>query len=98
MNDSKRQLGIVNRWNDARGFGFIRAAVEDFKGRIVRVNDRAIKDTFLLSGQARRDGIVDIGEGDILQFEVGTDRRTGRPHAINISRIQRNVLDEKTAA
>jgi cold shock CspA family protein len=81
-------LGIVNRWFADKGFGFIRQAAENYKGEIVRVNDRAIKDVFVHAKQAQRDGIDDLAEGDVVQFDIGTDRRTGRLHAINLVKFR----------
>jgi cold shock CspA family protein len=98
MNSAKR-LGILNHWNADRGYGFIRHGVENYKGQIVRVNDREIADPFIHISQVQRAGIDDISEGDILLFDVTTDQRTMKPQASNIQRIGRSdEYSEKNAA
>jgi cold shock protein len=94
---SDKRLGILNHWNADRGYGFIRSAVEDFKGRIVRINDRKVGDIFVHISQIQRAGIDDISEGDILLFDVTTDQRTMKPQASNVERIGRRDDQEKTA-
>jgi cold shock CspA family protein len=98
MSDDGRRLGILNHWNSEKGYGFIRNAVEDFNGQIVRINDREIADTFLHISQVQRAGIDDIGVGDILLFDVTIDSRKMKPQASNIERIGRCDDQEKTAA
>jgi cold shock CspA family protein len=95
MNNTKR-LGILNHWNADKGYGFVRHAVENYKGQIVRINDRKVADTFLHISQVQRAGI-DIAVGDILLFDVTTDQRTMKPQASNIERIGRSDDQEKTA-
>jgi cold shock CspA family protein len=85
MNSAKR-LGILNHWNGDKGYGFVRYAVEDFNGRIVRINDRDLDDTFLHISQVQRAGIDDIAVGDILLFDVTIDSRKMKPQASNIDR------------
>jgi cold shock CspA family protein len=97
MNSAKR-LGILNHWNGDKGYGFVRYAVEDFNGRIVRINDRDLDDTFLHISQVQRAGIDDIAVGDILLFDVTIDSRKMKPQASNIERIGRSDDQEKTAA
>ena len=88
-------MGILNHWNAGHGYGFIRHAVENYRGQIVRITDRAVGDTFCHVTAAQAAGI-DLVEGDVLLFDIATDRKTGRPKAVNLEKIGRG--DEKTAA
>jgi cold shock CspA family protein len=98
MKDDGKRLGIVNTWIGDKGYGFIRTAVENFKGEIVRINDRAVADTFLHITQLQRADIADIAVGDILRFDLTTCPRTMKPRAANIERIGHTDDQEKTAA
>jgi cold shock CspA family protein len=86
--ENARQLGLLHRFYAAKGFGFLRATTTNYKGERVAVNDPKIKDTFVHITQAHRDGIDDLAEGDVLEFDTGVDRRTGKPAAINLVRLQ----------
>ena len=99
MSDDSRRLGILNFWKSEKGYGFIRSAIEDFEGRIVRINNHHVVDTFLHVSQVERAGIKDIREGDILLFDVTTDPRTMKPRASNIERVgHADAESEKKAA
>jgi cold shock protein len=69
------QLGKLKLWNQDRGFGFIKP-------------DDGDSDVFLHISALKRSGIEDVAEGARLSFEVATDKRTGRPAATNLLRIE----------
>jgi cold shock CspA family protein len=56
------------------------------------VKDKTQRDVFVHIKETR--GVHDLAEGDVLEFQIGTDPHNGKPYAINIKRIQ-NVLDTK---
>ncbi|MBO0661324.1 cold-shock protein [Jiella sp. MQZ9-1] len=65
-------VGTVKFFNTQKGFGFI--APED-----------GSNDVFVHATAVERAGLGTIVEGQKLQFEVVTDRRTGRSAADNLS-------------
>jgi CspA family cold shock protein len=71
----EKTTGVVKWFNAAKGFGFI--------GK----SEGGEKDIFLHGGELKKSGLVpeDVGEGDVLSFEV-QDAPRG-PKAVNIERV-----------
>jgi cold shock CspA family protein len=65
-----RETGIINKYLNERGFGFI--------GR------EGCADLFFHCRQCEMDGGL-IREGMHVEFEVGLDVRSGRPQAANVT-------------
>jgi CspA family cold shock protein len=63
--------GKIKNWNDDRGFGFIKA-------------DDGGADVFVHISEFERAGLSVPGQGDHLSFDIETDRKTGRPRAVNV--------------
>ena len=70
------QTGIIKKWLDDRGYGFLKA-------------DDGGPDIFLHRSQLLGAGIdpYSLSEGDALSFDIGLDRDQ-RPTAINVRRAQ----------
>jgi cold shock CspA family protein len=85
-----KQLGILNFWNDRKGFGFLRHAVITESGEIVRVNNPKIADVFVHVKQLQAAGIMDVDEGDAFHFDVGPDPRSGKSCAIDLELVKKN--------
>jgi CspA family cold shock protein len=66
------RTGTVKNYLADRGFGFI-------------VPDDAENDVFVHISDV--DG-GDLAQGDHVEFEVGTDKRSGRPHAVNVHVVE----------
>jgi CspA family cold shock protein len=66
--------GTVKWFNNQKGFGFIQ-------------QDSGGKDVFVHISAVERAGLTSLNEGQKLQFELVTDRRTGRAAAENLKAI-----------
>jgi CspA family cold shock protein len=84
-NDDKRRLGVLHKFFADKGFGFLRSASFNDDGSVAVNNNRNNPDTFLHISRVQRDGISDLQEGDLYEFDIGTDRR-GKPCAVNLVR------------
>ena len=63
--------GTVKWYNDQRGYGFIQPAGSG-------------KDVFVHVTALERSGILALGEGQKVTYELQTDRRTRRTSAVNL--------------
>ena len=66
--------GIVKWFNEQKGFGFIQP-------------DNGQKDIFVHISAVERAGLRSLKEGQKVQFEVVTDKRTGRSSAGNLTAV-----------
>jgi cold shock CspA family protein len=87
MNDEKKQLGILRRYFPQKGYGFLACATRAYDNSIVALNDRSIPDVFVHHSDAARCGIESLAQGDVYEFEIGADRKTGRPKAQSLRRV-----------
>ena len=65
------QTGTVKWFNSQKGFGFI----EPTDGS---------KDVFVHISAVQRSGMEILNEGDVVEFELETDRKTGKQAATNL--------------
>lgn len=63
--------GVVKFFNSAKGFGFI-------------APDEGGADIFVHVSAVERSGLDGLTEGDMVNFEVEADRRSGKPAAVSI--------------
>ncbi|MEJ0052717.1 MAG: cold-shock protein [Methylovirgula sp.] len=63
--------GTVKFFNDQKGYGFIQP-------------DDGGKDVFVHVSAVERSGLRGLVEGQKVSFEVETDRRSGKPSAVNL--------------
>ena len=64
--------GIVKWFNEQKGYGFIQP-------------DNGQKDIFVHISAVERAGLRTLKEGQKVQFEIVTDKRTGRSSAGNLT-------------
>jgi cold shock protein len=64
-------IGTVKFFNDQKGFGFIQP-------------DNGGPDVFVHVSAVERSGMRGLNEGQKVSFEVETDRRSGKPAAVNL--------------
>ena len=64
-------VGTVKFFNDQKGYGFIQP--ED-----------GSKDVFVHVSAVERSGMRGLVEGQRVNFDVETDRRSGKPAAVNL--------------
>ncbi|QAY96930.1 cold-shock protein [Methylovirgula ligni] len=64
-------VGTVKFFNDQKGYGFIQP-------------DDGSKDVFVHVTAVERSGLNGLVEGQKVRFEVETDRRSGKPSAVNL--------------
>jgi cold shock CspA family protein len=80
--NSNRKLGLVRRWYEDRGFGFIRTLVVEEDGSSkVDVNE---PDLFVHISQLKKSGLQKLAERDVVHFDVQANPRNGKLEAINI--------------
>jgi cold shock CspA family protein len=81
-NDNGRKIGIVRRWYEDRGFGFLRALItkEDGTTRI----DASASDVFVHISQLKKSGLRSIATNDVVYFDEQTSPRTGKIEAANV--------------
>jgi cold shock protein len=65
-------VGTVKFFNDQKGYGFIQP-------------DDGSKDVFVHVSAVERSGMRGLIEGQKVSFEVETDRRSGKPSAVNLA-------------
>ena len=65
------QNGTVKWFNPTKGYGFITPSGGD-------------KDVFVHISAVERSGLDGLAEGQKVQYEVETDRRSGKPAATNL--------------
>jgi cold shock CspA family protein len=85
-----KRLGIINAWNNQRGYGFIRDAEFSYDGKVVPINDRSRDDTFLHVKAVIRSGISpDALSDDVaIRFDAVPNRRhVGRFEAAHIELV-----------
>jgi CspA family cold shock protein len=63
--------GVVKFFNGAKGFGFI-------------APDGGGADIFVHVSAVERSGLGGLNEGDLVNYEIEADRRSGKPAAVNI--------------
>lgn len=85
MKGSARKRGKITRWNEDRGFGFIRPSGG---GSDVFVHARSFESDRKRSsnGEKRRHSVV-ISEGDLVEFEIMRNPRNGKSEAKRAKRI-----------
>ena len=64
-------VGTVKFFNDQKGYGFISP-------------DGGGKDVFVHVSAVERSGLNGLVEGQKVSFEIETDRRSGKPAAVNL--------------
>jgi cold shock protein len=64
-------IGTVKFFNDQKGYGFIQP-------------DDGGKDVFVHVSAVERSGMRGLIEGQKVSFEIETDRRSGKPSAVNL--------------
>jgi hypothetical protein len=82
---TKKLLGVIHRWFPDRGFGFIRDAQIDYRGRVVATGHGP--DHYVSADILRRSGIApeSIKEGAAVRFVVEQSRRmAGKTVAVDI--------------
>lgn len=67
-------VGTVKWFNATKGFGFIQP-------------DDGGKDVFVHISAVERAGLNSLNEGQKVNFEIGTDRKTGRSSAENLKPV-----------
>lgn len=99
MESNGKNLGVLNYWNGERGFGFLRAAVRNFRNELQRVNDRHQPDCFLHVSALIRAGIdpASVTMGDVFTFSAALDKKSGKPKADDVERVGHDD-DAATAA
>ena len=65
-------IGTVKFFNDQKGYGFIQP-------------DDGGKDVFVHVSAVERSGLRGLVEGQKVSFDVETDRRSGKPSAVNLA-------------
>ena len=63
--------GIVKWYSDQRGYGFIQPAGGG-------------KDVFVHASALEKSGMLTLGEGQKVSYDLQTDRRTRRTSAVNL--------------
>ena len=63
--------GTVKFFNPAKGFGYI-------------APDDGGEDVFVHASVVKRSGLAKLNQGDRVVFQLGTNRRTGRPAVIDL--------------
>ena len=69
---AERLTGVVKWFNAQKGYGFIQP-------------DNGQKDIFVHISAVERAGLRTLKEGQKVQFEIVTDKRTGRSSAGNLT-------------
>jgi cold shock protein len=64
-------VGTVKFFNDQKGYGFIQP-------------ENGGKDIFVHVTAVERSGLNGLVEGQKVSFEIETDRRSGKPAAVNL--------------
>jgi CspA family cold shock protein len=64
-------VGTVKFFNDQKGYGFIQP-------------ENGGKDVFVHVSAVERSGLRGLVEGQKVTFEIETDRRSGKPSAVNL--------------
>jgi cold shock CspA family protein len=64
-------VGTVKFFNDQKGYGFIQP-------------ESGGKDVFVHVSAVERSGLRGLVEGQKVTFDVETDRRSGKPSAVNL--------------
>jgi len=64
-------VGTVKFFNDQKGYGFIQP-------------ENGGKDVFVHVTAVERSGLNGLVEGQKVSFEIETDRRSGKPAAVNL--------------
>ena len=64
---------IKNRFNTVKGFGFI---VPD---------DEDMSDVFVHQSQIKAEGFRSLADGEQVEFQMGTDEKTGRSKAVGVT-------------
>jgi CspA family cold shock protein len=64
-------VGTVKFFNDQKGYGFIQP-------------ENGGKDVFVHVTAVERSGLNGLVEGQKVSFEIETDRRSGKPSAVNL--------------
>jgi cold shock protein len=67
-------FGVVKFFNAERGFGFVRP-------------DDGSADAFVHASTLQRELIVDLREGDRVEFERGPSPKSGRDQVVKIRRV-----------
>jgi cold shock CspA family protein len=79
---TERKLGVVRRWYDDRGFGFIRnLIVKDDGTTKVDLNE---PDLFVHISQLKKSGLQALAERDVVHFDTHVSPRTGKVEAANV--------------
>ena len=84
-----RHVGMVKKWVEERGFGFVRPCEVAFDGKYTTTEERD-HDVFLHISALQRGGInpEQIVRGTILRFDVEEGRSGKRPAAINVEFVE----------
>jgi cold shock CspA family protein len=82
MTTTERKLGVVRRWYDDRGFGFIRTLVvkEDGTSKV----DLNQPDAFIHVSQLKKSGLQSLAERDVVYFATHISPRTGKIEASDV--------------
>lgn len=70
--------GVVARWFDNKGYGFIHP-------------DSGSVDVFVHISQLHRSGINGLMPGDVVEYNLVTNERNGRPQAVDIRFLRETV-------
>ncbi len=66
----ERRIGVVRKYIEDRGFGFLRVLLKgDVSGKAARI-DYSHPDVFLHFKQLKSAGIAGVEVGDVLEFDV----------------------------
>jgi cold shock CspA family protein len=82
MTTEQRRLGLVRRWHDDRGFGFLRTLIVKDDGTTKM--DLSEPDVFVHVSQLKKSGLQALAERDVVHFDTHVSPRTGKVEAANI--------------
>jgi cold shock CspA family protein len=77
----KRRLGVVRRWYDDRGFGFLRTLVKDDGTTKIDLSE---PDVFVHVSQLKKSGLQALAERDVVHFDTHVSPRNGKIEARNV--------------
>jgi cold shock CspA family protein len=65
----ERRIGVVRKWVEDRGFGFLKVLEKRDDGKPARV-DSSLPDVFFHIKELKRAGIEKVEVGDTLEFDI----------------------------
>jgi cold shock CspA family protein len=65
----ERRIGVIRKWVEDRGFGFLKILEKRVDGKPARV-DSSLPDVFLHIKELKSAGIEKVEVGDTLEFDI----------------------------